>query len=131
MYLKMVGYRKSFNKTKYMSFLIKDDESLEKHNKTLNKVSNSTKKGSDSERVYNEKYLKSKIKSYKGKISTNFCDDRIPKQDSHCICLSVILLDSVFKMGKSDFRRIVKDKKITRYIIDDLETSSYESNEEY
>ena len=121
MFLKMVGYRKSLNETKYMSFLIKNDESLEKYNKTLNKVSNSTKKESDSERVYNEKYLKSKIKSYKGKISTNFCDDRIPKEDSHCICLSVILLDSVFKMGKMYYPQVILEELLkTKRLLDIL-----------
>ena len=30
---KMRVYRKDFNKTKYMSFLIKDDKLLEKYNK--------------------------------------------------------------------------------------------------
>ena len=121
MFLKMVGYRKSLNQTKYMSFLIKNDESLEKYNKTLNKVSNSTKKESDSERVYNEKYLKSKIKSYKGKISTNFCDDRIPKEDSHCICLSVILLDSVFKMGKMYYPQVILEELLkTKRLLDIL-----------
>lgn len=100
---------------------MKDDESLEKYNKTLNKVSNSTKKGSDSERVYNEKYLKNKIKSYKGKISINFCDDRIPKEDSHCICLSVILLDSVFKMGKMYYPQVILEELLkTKRLLDIL-----------
>ena len=37
-----------------MSFLIKDDELLEKNHKIWNKVSNGIKKGCDSEPVYNE-----------------------------------------------------------------------------
>ena len=37
----------------------------------------STKKF-DSEPVYNEKYLKAKIKSDNGKINTNFHDNKIP-----------------------------------------------------
>ena len=50
-----------------MSFLIKDDKLLEKHKEIWEKVSNNIKKGVDSELVYNEKYLKTKIKSYEGK----------------------------------------------------------------
>ena len=49
------------------------------------------KEGFDSEPVYREKYLKTKIKSSEVKINTNFHDDEIPKEDSHCICLLVIL----------------------------------------
>ena len=32
-------------------------------------------------------YLKTKTKSYDGKIDTNFHDDEMPKEGSHCICL--------------------------------------------
>ena len=50
-----------------MSFLIKDDELLEKENEIREKVKNSIKKELDGEDVYNEKYLKAKMKSYNGK----------------------------------------------------------------
>ena len=59
------------------------------------------KKGFDSEPVYNEKYLRTKIKSYEGIISTNIHGDKIPKEGSQFICLSAILIDSVFRAGKS------------------------------
>ena len=59
------------------------------------------------------------------------------KEDSHCICLSVILIDSVFEMGtkyypqvfSEECKYIVKEKKVTRYITEDLEISSDESDE--
>ena len=38
------------------------------------------------------------MKTYQRKISINFQDDRIPKKVSHCIFLSVILIDSAFKI---------------------------------
>ena len=44
MLLKMIGYTKIFNETKYMSFLLKDDELLGKYNKISDEVSNSIKK---------------------------------------------------------------------------------------
>ena len=46
-------------------------------------------------------YQKTKIKSYDGEINTNFHDNRVLKESFHCICLSEILIDSVFKMGKN------------------------------
>ena len=61
----MTPYRKDFDETKYMSFLIKDNELLEKCNEIWGKVTNSIKKELNSESVYNKKYLKTKIKSYK------------------------------------------------------------------
>ena len=89
---KMSAYRRNFDGTKYMSFFIKDDELLEKHNRIWNKLSNSVKKAFENEPVYKKKYLKIKIKPSDGKINKNFCDNEIPKEGSHCICLSLILL---------------------------------------
>ena len=66
----MGAYRRGFNETKYVSFLIKDDELLEKYNEVWEKVKKSLEKEFDSELVYIEKYLKIKIKSYNGKINT-------------------------------------------------------------
>ena len=50
--------------------------------------------------------LKAKIKSYEGKISTNFHHDCMPNEDSHCICLSVIFIASALKIGKNYYRYI-------------------------
>ena len=41
---KMTAYRKDFDETKYISFLIKDDEFLEKYNEIWEKVQNILKK---------------------------------------------------------------------------------------
>ena len=88
---KMNAYRRDFNKTKCMSFLIKDERLRENTMKLRKKVSNIIKKEFDSELVYNEKYLKTKIKSYNGKIYTNFHNNKILKEGSQCISLSVII----------------------------------------
>ena len=76
----MSRYTTSFNETEYMSFLKKDDELLQKCNKIWHKVNNSIKNDLIVKPVYHEKYLKTKIKSYKGKIRTNFHDYGIPKK---------------------------------------------------
>ena len=59
----MSAYRKDFDETKYIPFLIKNDELLDKCNKILEKNKNNLKTEIDSEPIYNEKYLKVKIKS--------------------------------------------------------------------
>ena len=51
--LKMSTYRRDFDETKYMSFLIRGDELLEKYNGIWEKVKNSIKKEFDSEPVCN------------------------------------------------------------------------------
>ena len=97
----MSTYRRDFDETKCMSFLIKDDELLEIYNEIQGKVSNIIKKESDSEPVYNEKYPKTEIKPYNGKINPSFHNNKILKEGSQWICLSVILIDSTFRRGKN------------------------------
>ena len=57
----MSAYRRDFDETS-ISFLIKNDELWEKYKEIWKKVENSIKKEFESELVYNEKYLKVKIK---------------------------------------------------------------------
>ena len=99
---KMSAYRKDFDKTKCMSFLIKDENLLEKYNEIWETVSNIIKKEFDIKPVYNEKHLKTKIKSYNGKINTNFHNNKIPKEGRLSMYLStVILIDSVYWKDKN------------------------------
>ena len=73
-------------------------------------VCNIIKKESDSKSVYNEKYIKTKIKSYNGKINANFDNNKMPKEGSQCICLSVILIDSVYKKDKNYYPQVFLEK---------------------
>ena len=92
----------------------------------------------DSEPVYEVKYLKANIKSCNGKINTNFHNNKIPKECSQRICLSVILIVSVFRTGEDYYPEVfveeckyaVKEKKMSEYITDDIETSSDDSDRE-
>ena len=97
----MSAYKRYFDESKYMSFLIKDDELLAKYKKIREMVKNSIKKEFDSESVYNEKNLKATVKSYSGKISKNFHNNKILKESCQFTCLSVILIDFVFRTGKN------------------------------
>ena len=111
----MRPYRKDFDETKYMPFLMKDDKLLEKYNEIWEKVKNPIKKEFDSEPVYNEKYLKAKIKSYNGKIDINIYNNKISKEGSQFICLLLVLIASVFRTGKKLLSSSV--------FIDDIEIS--------
>ena len=69
---------------------------LEKYSEIWNKIKSLIKKEFNSEPVYNDKYIKTKIKIYNHKVYTNFQHNKIPKDNEYCACLSVTLLDSVF-----------------------------------
>ena len=61
---KVSTYVKSYDgETKWLYFLIEDDNLLEKYNTICDKVSADVKKQFDSEPIYNKKFLKTKIKS--------------------------------------------------------------------
>ena len=59
--------------TKWMYFLIENNELFGKYNTICNKISADIKKEFDSEPVYNKKILKTKIKSYGDEV-IDFCN---------------------------------------------------------
>ena len=57
---KTTVYRKDFDETKFTSFLMKDDELLEKYNEIWEKVKETLETEFHSKPVYNKKYQKLK-----------------------------------------------------------------------
>ena len=86
--------------TKWMYFLIKDDELLQKQNTIWDKVSGDIKKEFDSRPVYKPEFLKTKIKSHGDEV-TDFFDKKVPKIDSRHTSLAVISLYSALKKDDS------------------------------
>ena len=93
----------------------------------------------DTEPVYgdNDKYIKTKIKSYGDKINTNFQDKIIPKENTSYKCLSLIILDSVIRANKKYYPQTlleeckyeIKKNKMENLINDDLSSSDESDNE--
>ena len=73
------------------------------------------------------------MKSYEDKINTSLHHDGTLKESSHCIYLSVIVIDSIFKISNNCFQKeskyIIKEKKMSKYISDDIEIFSGDSGE--
>ena len=51
----------------------------------------------------NNKYIKIKIKSYLGKMNTNFQGKKTPKENTSYKCLSLIMLHSVIRVNKMHY----------------------------
>ena len=99
-------YVKSYDgQTKWMYFLIEDDDLLKKYNTISDKVGADTKTEFDSEPVYNKDFLKSKIKSHGNEI-TDFYDEENPKLDSNHTFLAVINLDSALKKDERYYSQV-------------------------
>ena len=80
----------------------------QKYNEICDKISKIIKKRLGSTDVYNDKYLKTKIKSYKERVNANFHSNKVPKEDSQCISISIILNNSVFGTGKNYYPKVFR-----------------------
>ena len=69
--------------------------------KFAKKVNNNIKEQFDSEPLYNEKCQKAKLQFHNEQINTNFHNDKISKEGSQFICLSVILINFVFRTANN------------------------------
>ena len=53
--------------------------------------------------MYNDKYIKSKIKIYNDRVYTHFQYNKTPKDDEYFTSLSVKLLDSIFVNSDKEY----------------------------
>ena len=95
--------------TKWMYYLIENDDLLEKYNTIWDKVDADIKKEFDSEPAYNKISLKTKIKSHGDEV-TDFYAKEIPKVDSNHTCIAVIRLDSALKKDESCFLNTLRKR---------------------
>ena len=69
----MKAYAKHFDKSnKYINLLVNDKDILKKYSEIWNEIKSLIKKEFNSEAVYNDKYIKTKIKIYSDRVYTNF-----------------------------------------------------------
>ena len=88
--------------------------------------------------VYDEKYIKSKVREFNGVIQTNFLGDEVSKENKYCTCITCVTTDSVMRMEKKRYLQFyleeckyrIKKTKMTKFIEAELESESYESEPE-
>ena len=121
----MNGYIKCFgNGGKNLSFFIKNDEVEEKYDKIWDVIKNKLNIKFHSRPVYDQKYLKAKVREFDGKIKTNFLDDKVPKENEHYICIVCITIDPVMRMEKQNYLQVyleeckykIKKTKMAKFI---------------
>ena len=82
--------------------------------------------------VYDETYIKAKVREFDSKIKSKFLGDGVPKENMHYACIACITIDSVMKMEKKNSRQVyleeckykVKKIHMSRFINTDLESDS-------
>ena len=133
----MTGYARKFDENATMSFIVKDKQLLKKYTKIWETIEGLMKINFESKPVYgdDDKYIKTKIKTYEKSIITNFHNKKTPKEKAPCKCLSIILIHSVTKANKKYYpqplleecKYIQEKMKTENYIVEELEKSKSES----
>ena len=89
-----------------MSFLIKDEEVGEQYKQIWSVIKNKLGIKFHSKPIYENKYLKTKVREYDDAIKTNFLANGIPKENMHYTCMVCITIDSVMRMDKKNYPQV-------------------------
>ena len=127
----MSGYIKYFeNRGKNMSFVIKDHSVLDKYNEIWKKIKNTLNINFHSMPVYDETYIKAKVRKFGDVIKANFLGDEVPKENVHYACIACITIDSVMRLEKKnypetyleEYKYKIKKIKMSKLIVTELES---------
>ena len=126
-----------------MSFFTTNNEFLERYTAVWEKISDLVNKKFDSDPIYNNKYINTKIRSCNNGIISNFRNidnknNKLPEKNKPYKCMSLISLDSIIKIDKKYYPEALLqecvykliNKKVENIIINiDLDSSSESENE--
>ena len=115
-----------------MSFIIKDDDVLDKYNEIWDKIKETLSIKFHSKPVYDERYIKAKVREFSGVIKTKILGDEVPKENEHYTCIACITIDFVMRMEKKNYLQVyleeckyrMKKTKMTKFIEAELKSES-------
>ena len=134
----MSGYIKYFeNGDKNMSFLIKDDEVWGKYENIWDLIKNKLGIKFHKEPIFEQKYLKAKVREFDDVIKTNFLGNDMPKENMHYTCIACITIDSVMRIDKKNHPQVyleeckyrIKKIQMSRFINTELKSDSDSDSE--
>ena len=87
--------------------------------------------------VYDEKYIKAKVRELDGVIKTNFLGNKVPKEIKHYNCIACITIDSVMRIEKKNYPQVylkeskykIKKMKMFKFAEAELESESESESE--
>ena len=120
-----------------MSFLIKDDELWEKYKNIRDVIKKKLSIKFHSKPVYDQKYLKAKVREFDGEIKANILGNEVPKENMHYTCIACITIDSVMRIDKKNHPQVyleeckyrVKKIQMSRFINTELKSDSDSDSE--
>ena len=87
--------------------MVKVDNVLDKYNTIWDKIKEKLSIRFHSMPVYDQTYIKAKVREFDGKIKRNFLGDSVPKENIHYACIACITIDSVTRMDKKIIHRFI------------------------
>ena len=120
-----------------MVFKIEDESVHFKYTEIWNKIKNSLNSKPHSQPIYDDEYIKTKIKTFSSMINTLFSGNKIPKERNHYICIAAICIDSVLRVYKKNYPQVyleqckykIKKRKPVNFIAAKVDLSSDDSDD--
>ena len=110
---KTSGYVKTFKAedkiNKLMSFRVDDEKLLEKYKAIWTKIGDLNYIELDALPVYDDRCIKTKIRTYGDKIYPNFCGLNVPEDDIDCESFTIISIDSLLVYNEKHYLQVFLD----------------------
>ena len=131
----MSGYTKYIDEGgKNMSFKIEDESVYSRYTEIWNKIKKTLTIRFHSQLIYDDKYIKTKVKAFHGLINTVFSNNKIPKERNHYICIAAICTDSILKVYNKNYPQVYleqcKYRKKKRKLVDFIDAEVYLSSDD-
>ena len=91
---------------KKMSFKIEEESVYLKYAEIWNKIKSILNVKFHSQPIYDDKHIKTKVKTFNNSINTLFSRDEIRKERIHYVCISAICIDSILKRDKKNYPQV-------------------------
>ena len=100
---------------------------LDKCNEIWDVIKNKLKIKFHSLPIYDEKYLKTEVREYGGKIKTKCLGNGVREEDMYYTCIACITIDSVVRMEKKNHPQVYLEK--CKYKIKKIQMSRFVNTE--
>ena len=120
-----------------MSFKIEDESVPLKYTEIWNKIKRTLNTRFHSQYIYDDKYIKTKVRTFSSDINTLISGNEVPKERNHYICIAAICIDSVLEVNKKIYPRAyleqckykIKRRKPVDFIDAEVDLSSDDSDD--
>ena len=99
------------------------NDGINKYNKIWDKIKEKLSIKFHNEPVYDQTYIKAKVRELDGKIKTNVLGNDGPKENMHYTCIACMTIDSVMRMDKIYYPQVYLEE--CKYRVKKIQMSSF------